>query len=720
MLMTKISYACQFFIKTIYLCLFFITPLIFTSFNSELFEFNKMIFVYLSSILIGFFWGLRMVSEKKIIFKKTFWDMPLIIFYFSIALSTLFSHDIYLSLFGYYSRFNQGLFSLTAYILLYFAFTSNVNKNFQHKMLLSIIASSIFVATYGIIQHFGLDYFRWVQDVKFRVFSSLGQPNWLGAYLTVTLLITFGVWINYLSKKNLSKNLIKILNIKFSILKFSFYLPFFIISLQYTTLLFTRSRSAFAAFHLCFLIFTIIYFKNFKKLLITSYFIFFVLINLFNILPSPIEKINKLTIANLISKLKPVSNSNIQKQQNLAQTSQGEGGTESFAIRKIVWKGAWSAFLQNPIFGYGNETFALAYYKYKPIEQNMISEWDFLYNKAHNEYLNYLATTGLVGTGSYLLIIVFFIFYFISILRNSHKLSQLINIALFLSWISILMTNFVGFSVVIISLYFYLIPAIFFVLNQNAEQEEIKSTKKSLIQNKQHKNIIVKQWTIMILLLITACYLLFSIFRLWLADTHFAKANSFEQKNENQKAYIEYQKAISLASFNPNYHNEFSLLLSEMATNVNSEKDNLIAKAVAAKAIEESDLATTISPENPIFWNYKALVFHNLSQIDKNYQKEMLFSISKAKSLAPNDPKITYYASIYNMTSGKTKNAMKLLEEAIKLKPNYIEPATNLAKIYFDSGAKQQAIKTLKNLLKYYPNGENIKTQIKEYSNKTN
>ena len=45
---------------------------------------------------------------------------------------------------------------------------------------------------------------------------------------------------------------------------------------------------------------------------------------------------------------------------------------------------------------------------------NLTSEWDFLYNKAHNEYLNYLATTGLFGLGSYLLFIGVFLVWFVS------------------------------------------------------------------------------------------------------------------------------------------------------------------------------------------------------------------------------------------------------------------------------------------------------------------
>jgi O-antigen ligase len=57
------------------------------------------------------------------------------------------------------------------------------------------------------------------------------------------------------------------------------------------------------------------------------------------------------------------------------------------------------------LFGTGVETFAYAYYFVRPQAHNLTSEWDYLYNKAHNEYLNYFATTGFIGLGTYLLVI---------------------------------------------------------------------------------------------------------------------------------------------------------------------------------------------------------------------------------------------------------------------------------------------------------------------------
>src|SRR3990167_6278935 len=101
-----VSHICQFIIKISFLLLFFLIPLIFTPVNFELFEFNKMLTVYFLTIIIAAAWGARMVVEQKIIFRRTFWDIPLLFFFAAMGISTVFSRDIYMSLFGYYSRFH--------------------------------------------------------------------------------------------------------------------------------------------------------------------------------------------------------------------------------------------------------------------------------------------------------------------------------------------------------------------------------------------------------------------------------------------------------------------------------------------------------------------------------------------------------------------------------------------------------------------------------------
>ncbi|HBU22112.1 TPA: hypothetical protein DEB02_04170, partial [Candidatus Beckwithbacteria bacterium] len=81
-----------------------------------------------------------------------------------------------------YSRFNGGLVSTASYLTLYYAYISNLaSPRFTKKFLKVTLTTALIVSLYGILEHFGIDEHVWIQDVKNRVFSTLGQPNWLAA-----------------------------------------------------------------------------------------------------------------------------------------------------------------------------------------------------------------------------------------------------------------------------------------------------------------------------------------------------------------------------------------------------------------------------------------------------------------------------------------------------------------------------------------------------------
>src|SRR3989344_89451 len=207
--------------------LFFLTPLFWSSLNYELFEYNKMILVYGLTVIIVGTWVLKMISEKALILKRTPLDIPLLLFLGANVLSTIFSIDPHTSVWGYYSRSNGGLLSIISYLLLYWAFVSNMSKEKVLTTLKFALASGVVVSVYGILEHFGVspscvilrNQFNadcWVQDVQARVFATLGQPNWMAGYLAMLI---FPALYFYLTSKTRSS-----LYTFYFILKFHLYL----------------------------------------------------------------------------------------------------------------------------------------------------------------------------------------------------------------------------------------------------------------------------------------------------------------------------------------------------------------------------------------------------------------------------------------------------------------------------------------------------------------
>src|SRR3990167_3632536 len=237
--------------------LFFLVPLILTPWNYELFEFNKMLTVYVFTIIITAAWAIRMITTPLSGVRRTPFDIPILLFLASQILATVFSIDIRTSILGYYSRFHGGLLSTISYIILYYAFVSNLIKRHVLLAIRSMLLAAALVAFYAIAEHFGINKNLWVQDVQSRVFSTLGQPNWLAAYLVALIFIPIALLLNnsklkvpidFTQGKQTAKQQFKNQNfLNFTLL--------FLIFIFYLCILYTKSRSGLLGFTLGYIIF---------------------------------------------------------------------------------------------------------------------------------------------------------------------------------------------------------------------------------------------------------------------------------------------------------------------------------------------------------------------------------------------------------------------------------------------------------------------------------
>lgn len=578
-------------IAVLFNILFFLIPLVFFKNTSELFEFNKIITLYALTILITTFWLIRIIKLKKIIFRRTILDIPLIGYLVVLLLSTLLSIDPRTSVFGYYSRFNGGLFSILSYSLLYWAFVSNLNKRQAIHTTYYILLSTAIASAMAVAEHFGINITCalmgqgvescWVQDVQSRVFSTLGQPNWLAALLVA--LIPF-MW-----RKSLKYYLLSIL--------------FFV------TLLFTKSRSGFLAFGVSTVIFWGFVFwkekqKYLKEFLILSV-IFIVLFFIFK------------------SSYSPEIGLETGLPASASSQAMQTGGTESGVIRKFVWLGAFEVFKHYPILGTGPETFAFAFPMFKPLEHNLTSEWDFIYNKAHNEYLNYLANTGVLGLVSYLILIIFSIIVIFRISDFKFRIS------IFAGYVSILITNFFGFSVVPISLLFFLFPAIAIVHN----------TQYSVISNKTKPS--ANQIIGIFFVLCAMCYLLYCAAKYWQADIYYNRS--------------EISKALEISPKEPIY-------MAKLALTNNS--------------VEIAKNALSLSPYNI---NIRRILISILIKNNDLINAEKI--LIEGIKISPNDPKLYYQLSLLDIKLNKLQDAILNLEKAIQIKPNYEDAGFVLEKL---------------------------------------
>lgn len=636
--------------------------------TSELFEFNKMLFIYIITSFVVFFWLIEMIRNKKIILKKTWLDVPIVLFLLSQVASTILSIDPHTSLFGYYGRFNGGLMSTVCYIILYYGFVSNSIDVFS--ILKTSLISSLMVILWGLPGKMGHDltcFFItknfnnacWsretnVFDPAARMFSTLGQPDWLGAYLAINFFI--GLYFLFKTRENIKL----------------FILNFLYLILNFASILFSRSRSAEGALGISLAVF-IIYLifsndlKKIKNYLISLFLIMLVPVLLFKTGIESVDKYLSLSSIKRTVVTKPVS------QNSAAPNTINTGITDSFAIRKIVWEGALKLGMRYPFFGTGVETFAYSYFFVRPASHNLTSEWDFLYNKAHNEYLNYLATTGFIGLVSYLSIIGVFTFFIIKNIKSKNQKSDL-YIALYCAWLTILITNFFGFSTTTVNLFFYLIPA--FVIFDQSKTEKKKEEKTNSYQG-----------FLYFILVIVLFYTLYSIGVYFMADLDYAQGLRYSNPkvNDFQKAAYYFQQAIKLRSEHV-FEDKFSYSLAYLSGIASYQKNTDMASQLMAAADYYNLKSLKESPKNVLYWKTRAknkYLFY-LVTLDKNELYDGITAFNNAFELSPTDPKIpyglsVYYSLLYDIEKDpKSKEdlinlAIKNADEAINLKPDFYD-----------------------------------------------
>lgn len=628
-------------------------PLVFTTVNSELFEFPKFLLLFTGTIVIATAWALDLYRQQKslssFVFRPSSLSLALLLVLATQALATVFSINFYTSFWGYYSRFHQGLLTTICYTLIYFSALKFLDYKSTQKLIKISVITATLISLYAVAQRFGIDHKLWIQDVVNRPFSTLGQPNWLAAYLLPNIFLTIYLAISKTVRANNHSPL-----------------HYLVYALLFTAILLTKSRSGFLAFALSYPAYWALTLRNLTwpkikgplLLFSLSSFIFCLIIG------TPYTP----PISQLLN--------NTSQPARLSAPADGggtqleSGGTESGDIRKIVWTGALDLVKRRALLGTGPETFAYSYYWTRPTAHNYTSEWDFLYNKAHNEYLNIAATCGLIGLAAYL-------YWHFTIARlsltkvaKSKKVKQAPQSALrafypvlAASLISFSVTNFFGFSVIPVYLTMILLSAL-------PETFTLAERGRSSV------NAFSQYYRLFGLLSFVLC-LMFP-FRLLLADLSYAKGKANLEGQNFLQAETLLARAISLRPWEPLFHSYLAETYAQLAVS---------QKSSPYRDLALQEIAFT-SKSNPWHLNYlksRTKTFLTLTLLDPAYHQQAAVELERGRELAPTDPKLAYNLGLVYSRLGDIPNSIKQMTDAIALKSNYYEPYYALTLLYEES-----------------------------------
>ncbi|MBW6441335.1 O-antigen ligase family protein [Patescibacteria group bacterium] len=609
-----------------YSILLFFTPLIFVSNTNELFEFPKMYFIYLLGIFIIFFF----VSDYLINLFEIKTPHPLVLALLTLFLiSTLLSSHLYTSFFGYYSRFNDSLLSNLVFFGLYFVGINKLNKDDYEKILKITLFTILPISFLGLSQYF---------NGTVRAFSSIGQPNWLAQYLA--MLLPLVVYFLLTEESGRYK-------VWFAVYVFGFY-----------CLWVSYSTSGIFSFIVAVILVLIKMWKTENKVKdIKGRVIMFSAISIF------------ISFSNLGIFKDKISDVfvDLKKQTFILKKVYAQGVENTLSdpgfIRIELWKSSLDLIFSNSkvfFFGSGPETFPYAFQPFRSRELNYSSEWDFVFNKPHNYYLEMWSESGIF------FLIIFVVLMFKLIKKSPGYLAP--------SFVAFGISNLFGWPVVSTSLLFWFFLCISDeYIRQGFIDKKSKSKKKKVIT-------IVKDKKYIYLVPVWLVYFIFvyKISEVYFADVHFRKSQDLAGESQVDQAINFADKAIQINPYEPNYYRGRAKIRTVYL--VSSENTEEIKSLI----LDDLKKAEDLNPYNLVTLRNSIPIYYFLGvrdvsiapgegNIDEKYISQASEFFDMVKGEYWNDVGVVLAVARYEKRLGLNESYEKSLFRIEELRPDLLE-----------------------------------------------
>ena len=623
--------------------LVFLVPLAF--FPDIKLESLKLGIVYFVASILLFSWLLKAFVLKKLIIRHNIFLPFILLFLLGLLLTIPFSNDINTSFFGEYIRLHGGLLSYLAYSSIFLVVVNSFDIKEVKQTLVIAIVSAIFVAILGIVHYFALD--------APRAYATLQIPGSYASYLAIFFFISVGFMLE--SKHNIVKSL-------FLISSIVLYLGFTFSYVRGTTLGLIAGI-----------------------ILFTILFIYMTNRTNSKAISSPKKNMRFLVPLASIILLTNIFFGNALVNRPFIELPQERGLTEELVInpggvnRLVVWRGTINAIKQNPMFGFGLETFYTNFLAFRPVEMNYTTEWDTYFDRSHNEYLQFFATTGLVGGLSYLLLISSTAIFTFKIIRK--KNSDFISISIIGALVSYLTHLFFLFSVTTTAFLFFLLLAMLVIINREYKEITIDLNFLNFVRYK-----LLFGGLITSLFILSVYYS--SIFTL--SEIYVARSISAFRQLNLEESYNFMKKARSINKFQPLYNTELAKNASIYAALTEDDKQ----KEVLIREVEILNNRAVSNHTSNILLLFGARdAYSNLDLYlpdNQSYLEKAIKIQQKIVRMSPTSAIDYYKLARFQKRTKDLRSAELSAKSALKLKNNYTDAKMFLATIYKKQGRDEE------------------------------
>ena len=679
--------------------LVFLTPIFFLSFTNEAYEFNKVYLIFYLSGIAFILWLLKMILQKEARIIRSPLDLLIIVFLAAMALSTLFSADKISSLLGFYGRFSDSLILFLSLGMMYFVIVNNLVKSQTSKLLNLFLFSSFIAIVIGICSVCGR-FIIPLEIAQTRTFNpAAGSLQGLAMFASMIIILSAGLFLQRKKSALLRSFTIILLGASLLLLTIINFIPAWIaLFVGSGFLLFLKIFQRTTSSNLSFTRKGII-----VPLILIVFCLFLFMPGAFYSNPPPTKDVISSRILNYLD---PKYYPDIATSPDDIMVKKPP--QEVILDKEISNEVVKNTFFAHSVFGSGLGTFSQDFSLYRPAEFNQNKFWALRFDKARSEISEQLATTGLVGILTWLILLWVF---FGLMIKNKEDKEDILNQGdkenqgdennqtnqndILIALVASAFTIFIGtiFYHQNAILWFALWLFIALGMRLFVSSRKLKISRFSLEENSEKANVFKGMSLAAILVLVVS---FFVMGKFYYADAFYKKGivhQDFEQAIEN------YQKAADLNPHRFTYRvvlakAHLQRAISE-AKKERSEQDDEVIKEEVSMAIDEAKKAVELSPKSVVARETLAMIYRDIVGVAKGADEWALRSFEEALSLEPLNPVLATETGKACAALEDNEKAIEYFRKAIFFKEDYLDAYLHLALIYEKQGKNNLAIKEL-------------------------
>lgn len=687
--------------------LFFLLPLAFAPFTSDALEMNKqvvmVVLVFLSALgLLG-----SMVIERKISVRGG-WLINIVpvVFLVAILLSTVFSQAGLESWLGYGAQAYVSFLTIAAGVTLFYVLVNSSDTKLARQSLLALLLASSVIGVIAMLSLVGMHILPFA-FTKIIGFNTIGNVNALVAWLIPVSLVGLGFFLvdsrdeHSVVSAGSTGVLVRILIwfVAIVTLVFLTVIDFWTLWAAYMIGLATLVLLSFLEPS---------HFPNNRRLAAPA--VLFLIATVFLFIKTPV----RVQVPAVV--------------------------TPSIATS---WDIAHKTLVRNPqsfLFGSGPGTFDLDYAQYRPVEINNTIFWNTRFDRAQVHPLTVLATNGVVGFVTWLLVLTVILSLGLGrIARGRQESEWRVNYALVAGWVALLFLQLFTPANMSMTMLFWGLSGLLVAeaVTRSKDMNFSEAPRAALAVTAGFAGFVV-----------IGLLTLFAVMSRYSAEVAFAKAARLNAAGANPQALVDQMaKAVQRDGKNAVYQRNLAtaylaqagVVIGEGAADKDfSDTDKQKLAQVADASVNAAGHALALGRHDAVNWAINGLIYRELMPYIQGAQDYAATMFTEALKLEPNNAAYkTDLGRVYLTVADRAQQiqdlkdatqdikdtaaanekshletAVNLLNEALRVKPDYAPAHYYLAAAYERQGKLEDAAGRLKALTEISPNDTGLGFQL--------